>query len=109
LALIDDYAPTAGPTRAAVDEMDGNQPGDPERAAAAVVEIVNAPEAPLRLALGDDAVDSIPASTSSCGATSRVGCSPAARRHSHPRPDATNALRGAHPPTGSRALISVER
>jgi NAD(P)-dependent dehydrogenase (short-subunit alcohol dehydrogenase family) len=57
--VIDDYAPTAGPTRAAVDEMDGTQPGDPERAAAAVLEVVNAPAPPLRLALGDDAVDAI--------------------------------------------------
>jgi NAD(P)-dependent dehydrogenase (short-subunit alcohol dehydrogenase family) len=57
--VIDDYVPTVGPTRAAVDAMDGSQPGDPNRAAAAIIEIVNATRAPLRLALGDDAVDSI--------------------------------------------------
>jgi NAD(P)-dependent dehydrogenase (short-subunit alcohol dehydrogenase family) len=58
-AVIDDYIPTVGPTRAAVDAMDGSQPGDPNRAAAAIIEMVNATRAPLRLALGDDAVDSI--------------------------------------------------
>ena len=57
--IIDDYASTVGPTRAAVDAMDGSQPGDPARAAAAIIEIVNAPEGPLRLALGDDAVENI--------------------------------------------------
>ncbi len=57
--IIDDYAPTAGVTRAAVDEMDGSQPGDPDRAAAAILEAIGAPEAPLRLALGADAVDAI--------------------------------------------------
>jgi NAD(P)-dependent dehydrogenase (short-subunit alcohol dehydrogenase family) len=57
--VIDDYTPTVGPTRAAVDAMDGSQPGDPNRAAAAIIEIVNAIRAPLRLALGGDAVDSI--------------------------------------------------
>ena len=57
--IIDDYASTVGPTRAAVDAMDGSQPGDPARAGAAIIEIVNAPEGPLRLALGDDAVENI--------------------------------------------------
>ena len=33
-AVIEDYASTVGPTRAAVDAMDGSQPGDPTRAAA---------------------------------------------------------------------------
>jgi NAD(P)-dependent dehydrogenase (short-subunit alcohol dehydrogenase family) len=57
--VIDDYTPTVGPNRAAVDAMDGSQPGDPNRAATAIIETVNATRAPLRLALGDDAVDSI--------------------------------------------------
>ncbi len=59
--IIDDYASTVGPTRAAVDAMDGSQPGDPARAAAAIIEIVSAAQGPLRLALGDDAVDNIQA------------------------------------------------
>jgi NAD(P)-dependent dehydrogenase (short-subunit alcohol dehydrogenase family) len=53
------YAQTVGPTRAAVDRMDGTQPGDPAKAAAAILAAVDAPQAPLRLALGDDAVDAI--------------------------------------------------
>jgi NAD(P)-dependent dehydrogenase (short-subunit alcohol dehydrogenase family) len=56
--IIDDYAPTAGATRAAVDGMDGTQPGDPDRAAAAILTAIAAP-GPLRLALGRDAVDAI--------------------------------------------------
>jgi NAD(P)-dependent dehydrogenase (short-subunit alcohol dehydrogenase family) len=57
--IIDDYAPTAGVTRAAVDQMDGSQPGDPDKAAAAILEAITASQAPLRLALGADAVDAI--------------------------------------------------
>ena len=53
------YAGTVGPTRAAVDAMDGSQPGDPERAAAAILTALDSATAPLRLALGDDAVDAI--------------------------------------------------
>ena len=56
---IDAYAETTGATRAAVDGMDGSQPGDPAKAAAAIVRAVGAPDAPLRLALGGDAVDAI--------------------------------------------------
>jgi NAD(P)-dependent dehydrogenase (short-subunit alcohol dehydrogenase family) len=57
--IIDDYADTAGPTRTAVDQMDGSQPGDPDRAAAAILDVIDADDPPLRLALGDDAVDVI--------------------------------------------------
>ncbi len=57
--IIDDYAPTAGATRAAVDQMDGSQPGDPDKVAAAILKAIAAPEPPLRLALGDDAVNAI--------------------------------------------------
>jgi NAD(P)-dependent dehydrogenase (short-subunit alcohol dehydrogenase family) len=57
--VIGDYASTVGPTRTAVDQMDGSQPGDPDLAAAAILHLVNAATAPLRLALGDDAVDNI--------------------------------------------------
>jgi hypothetical protein len=39
--------------------MDGSQPGDPDRAAAAIIDAINAPQAPLRLAPGADAVDAI--------------------------------------------------
>ncbi|WP_409180489.1 oxidoreductase [Amycolatopsis sp. VS8301801F10] len=56
---IDAYAQSTAATRAAVDGMDGTQPGDPAKAAAAILRAVDAPDAPLRLALGGDAVDAI--------------------------------------------------
>ena len=58
---IDAYAVSAGATRAAVDGMDGSQPGDPAKAAAAILAAVGSTEPPLRLALGNDAVDAIAA------------------------------------------------
>jgi NAD(P)-dependent dehydrogenase (short-subunit alcohol dehydrogenase family) len=56
---IDDYAPTAGAARAAIAELDGNQPGDPDDGARAIVEAVHAAEPPLRLPLDDIARDGI--------------------------------------------------
>jgi NAD(P)-dependent dehydrogenase (short-subunit alcohol dehydrogenase family) len=53
------YTETVGPTRAAVDGMDGSQPGDPAKAAAAIIRALSDRAAPLHLALGDDAVDAI--------------------------------------------------
>ena len=37
----------------------GTQPGDPAKAAAAILTALDAPNTPLRLPLGDDAVDAI--------------------------------------------------
>src|SRR5215211_4365658 len=48
------YAGTAGATRAGATAMDGTQPGDPGMLAA-----LDAPDAPLHLALGADAVEAI--------------------------------------------------
>jgi NAD(P)-dependent dehydrogenase (short-subunit alcohol dehydrogenase family) len=56
---IDAYAVSTGETRAGIDTMDGNQPGDPRKAALAILEVVSSPEPPLRLALGSDAVAAI--------------------------------------------------
>ncbi|MEU8059408.1 SDR family NAD(P)-dependent oxidoreductase [Microbispora bryophytorum] len=56
---IDAYRVSTGATRASVDEMDGAQPGDPAKAAQAILQVLDHDEPPLRLALGDDAVDSI--------------------------------------------------
>jgi NAD(P)-dependent dehydrogenase (short-subunit alcohol dehydrogenase family) len=56
---IDAYAASTGTTRDAVEHMDGTQPGDPAKAAQAILRLVNASEAPRRLALGNDAVDAI--------------------------------------------------
>jgi NAD(P)-dependent dehydrogenase (short-subunit alcohol dehydrogenase family) len=53
------YDETVGPQRHAVAGMDGSQPGDPARAAAAILEALAQPEPPLRLALGADAVEHI--------------------------------------------------
>ena len=53
------YAETVGPTREAVDAMDGSQPGDPAKAAAAILLAVGSDDPPLRLALGGDAIDAI--------------------------------------------------
>ncbi|MFE4592830.1 oxidoreductase [Streptomyces laurentii] len=56
---IADYAGTAGATRAFVETGGGTQPGDPAKAAAAVLAALDADEPPLRLALGDDSIDTI--------------------------------------------------
>jgi NAD(P)-dependent dehydrogenase (short-subunit alcohol dehydrogenase family) len=52
-----DYRDTVGATRRAVATGDGSQPGDPAKAAAAVIAALEAEHTPLRLALGSDAVD----------------------------------------------------
>ena len=56
---IADYSATVGPTRQMIEASDGRQPGDPAKAAAAIITAVDAPQTPLRLPLGDDAVDAI--------------------------------------------------
>ncbi|KJE24357.1 short-chain dehydrogenase of unknown substrate specificity [Frankia torreyi] len=53
------YADTVGPTRRMVETSDGSQPGDPAKAAAAIITALDAPRVPLRLLLGSDAVDAI--------------------------------------------------
>jgi NAD(P)-dependent dehydrogenase (short-subunit alcohol dehydrogenase family) len=53
------YADTVGATRAFVDGMDGTQPGDPRKAAAAIITALDADEPPLRLVLGADAIGNI--------------------------------------------------
>jgi len=53
------YAGTAGATRAGATAMDGTQPGDPGKLAAAILAALDAPDAPLHLALGADAVEAI--------------------------------------------------
>ena len=53
------YDDTVGPQRTAVAGMDGSQPGDPAKAAAAILEALDAPCPPRRLALGADALTHI--------------------------------------------------
>jgi NAD(P)-dependent dehydrogenase (short-subunit alcohol dehydrogenase family) len=58
-APISDYAGTVGETRHMIEVSAGTQPGDPVKAAAAMLTALDAPDTPLRLPLGDDAVDAI--------------------------------------------------
>lgn len=53
------YADTVGPTRRMIKGIDGTQPGDPAKAAAAILSALAAGTTPLRLPLGGDAVDGI--------------------------------------------------
>lgn len=56
---IDDYAATSGEFVKRAQEMDGKQPGDPNKAAKAMIQAVESDKPPLRLALGEDAVNAI--------------------------------------------------
>jgi NAD(P)-dependent dehydrogenase (short-subunit alcohol dehydrogenase family) len=56
---IPDYSGTVGRTRQMVEASAGSQPGDPAKAATAILTALDAPDTPLRLPLGDDAVDAI--------------------------------------------------
>ena len=54
---IADYAQSAGARRAAAQNNSGKQPGDPVRAAAAIIQAVESPEPPLHLLLGRPAYE----------------------------------------------------
>lgn len=54
---IDDYAQTAGARRAMIQGRSGSQPGDPVRAAEAILRAVQSPEPPLHLVLGRPAYE----------------------------------------------------
>lgn len=54
-----DYAHSVGQTRDAMAQLDGRQPGDPVRAAEAILRAVEADNPPRRLPLGQLALDSI--------------------------------------------------
>ena len=51
-----DYADTAGRRRKEHDTAHGTQPGDPARAAQAIITAVEAPDSPFLLLLGNDAL-----------------------------------------------------
>ncbi|MGO1396954.1 MAG: oxidoreductase [Brevibacterium yomogidense] len=53
---IEDYADTAGLRRKENATIDGRQPGDPVRAAQAILQVVASDNPPLRLLLGSDAL-----------------------------------------------------
>jgi NAD(P)-dependent dehydrogenase (short-subunit alcohol dehydrogenase family) len=61
---IADYAETAGPRRKENDTVHGTQPGDPKKAAAALITAVESPKPPFMLVLGRDASDGIRAALS---------------------------------------------
>ncbi|MFQ3640214.1 MAG: oxidoreductase [Chloracidobacterium sp.] len=56
---LPDYAATAGAMRRYFEQADGKQAGDPVKAARAMIDLVNMPNPPLRLAMGNRAVDLI--------------------------------------------------
>ena len=55
----DDYAGSVGKALEWFEDLAGQQPNDPARVAAAIVEAIGAPDPPLRLALGAEAVQAI--------------------------------------------------
>ena len=55
------YETSVGPVRSGLPGSDGGQPGDPAKAAAAILSAIDADDPPLRLALGSDAADEIDA------------------------------------------------
>jgi len=57
--VIDDYAETAGATRQHAADVNHAQPGDPVKAAAAIVEIASAERPPLRIQLGRDSFTAV--------------------------------------------------
>lgn len=56
---INDYAQTSGKIVQRLQERDGKQPNDPVKAAAAMIQVVESDNPPLRLALGKDSVNLI--------------------------------------------------
>jgi NAD(P)-dependent dehydrogenase (short-subunit alcohol dehydrogenase family) len=53
---IEDYSETAGKNISDIRKASGNQPGDPDRAAAAMIQVVESENPPLRLLLGAGAL-----------------------------------------------------
>ncbi len=58
-AAMPEYEDTVGPTRAYIHDNHQLQPGDPRKAAEAIVAALDADEPPLRLVLGRDAIGNI--------------------------------------------------
>ena len=56
---IDDYAETVGAARELLAQLDGNQPNDPARGAAAIIQATKADDPPLHLVLGEYAIDAV--------------------------------------------------
>lgn len=58
-SAIESYEGSVGSTRTMVSDGQGTQPGDPAKAAAAIIAALEADRTPLRLPLGSDALDAI--------------------------------------------------
>lgn len=56
---IEAYVPVSGASLQWFKEMDGQQPGNPAKAAQAIIQAVESPNPPMRLALGTDAMSLI--------------------------------------------------
>lgn len=57
---LDAYQETpAGKFRGFIDNLSGNQPNDPEKAAEAIIKLIESDEPPLHLALGNDAIKTV--------------------------------------------------
>jgi NAD(P)-dependent dehydrogenase (short-subunit alcohol dehydrogenase family) len=59
--VIDDYAATSGEVRKLAKVYNQQQPGNPELLAVAMIKLVEAPNSPMRLALGTDTLQAIEA------------------------------------------------
>jgi len=59
MPIIEAYQNVVGDARAFARDMHQTQPGDPHKAALAIEQALNADKTPLRLQLGDDAIDAI--------------------------------------------------
>lgn len=57
--IIEDYAETAGKVRKGAKSISRKQPGDPDKLAKAILQVVEAKNPPLRLPLGTDAIETI--------------------------------------------------
>ena len=57
-ACIEDYASTSGPRRKENDRTHGTQPGDPDKGARVLIDVVGRSNPPFRLVLGSDALRS---------------------------------------------------
>ncbi|PFD91025.1 short-chain dehydrogenase/reductase [Bacillus cereus] len=57
--IIKDYTNTSGQTRETANKSNGSQPGDPKKAASAILKVVAADDPPLRLVLGSDSLKRI--------------------------------------------------
>ncbi|MEV7524337.1 oxidoreductase [Streptomyces sp. NPDC091371] len=71
-AVLPAYEESVGPVRQGMPATDGHQPGDPVKAAAAILTALDAENTPLRLVLGNDALDFITAHAEAARAEART-------------------------------------